>query len=369
MDDKRRMHSFFVRNRIWLALLWVGFLLLWLFAGGRVFLALCIVLPALSGISLLLQHLALRQLTVEVQMPCETVRKCEKICGTVVVHNPSALPMHRLFLELVCQNTYTLETQTLVLSSSLTARETVRVPFTVTAAHCGYLQVSLGVVKATELFGIAALSDETKTTAAGTPVFPDIYPVHLVFSPFSTAGYRQNDAEIAQKGDDLSQIFQLRSYAPGDSLRQIHWKLSEKYGSLITREGSADAKETLLVYWDPSESSDNPASADALAQAVASVCCALEDSGIAFRFAANPTDSRAFCDDATAEDIRFRILEAMRRPSPPSPLASERVGESRVLYFSMRRPEPNGHFLSVCGEANEQTLWVSPNHPLRELEV
>lgn len=363
------MHSFFVRNRVWLGTLWLGFLLLWLFAGGSVFLALCIALPALAGVSLLTQRFALRQLTAEVQMPCDTVRKDEEICGAVVVHNPSGLPMHRLFLELVCQNTYTLETDTLILSASLTAHETVRVPFTVTAAHCGHLQVSLGAVKATELFGIAALCDKKKTTAAGTPVFPDIYPVHLVFSPFSTAGYRQNDAEIAQKGDDLSQIFQLRSYALGDSLRQIHWKLSEKHGSLITREGSADAKETLLVYWDPSESSDNPASADALAQAVASVCCALEDSGVAFRFAANPTDSRAFCDDATAEDIRFRILEAMRRPSPPSPLASERVGESRVLYFSMRRPPSGERFLSVCCEANEHTLCVSPNHPLRELEV
>lgn len=39
-----------------------------------------------------------------------------------------------------------------------------------------------------------------------------------------------------RRGSDLTEPFRLREYAPGDSLRQIHWKLSSKLDRLVIRE-------------------------------------------------------------------------------------------------------------------------------------
>lgn len=55
-----------------------------------------------------------------------------------------------------------------------------------------------------------------------------------------------------RRGSDLTEPFRLREYAPGDSLRQIHWKLSSKLDRLVIREPGMPAARTLLVFWDRS---------------------------------------------------------------------------------------------------------------------
>ena len=39
-----------------------------------------------------------------------------------------------------------------------------------------------------------------------------------------------------QPGTDVSQIFDVREYRPGDRLQRIHWKLSAKSDGLLVRE-------------------------------------------------------------------------------------------------------------------------------------
>lgn len=67
-----------------------------------------------------------------------------------------------------------------------------------------------------------------------------------------------------RRGSDLTEPFRLREYAPGDSLRQIHWKLSSKLDRLVIREPGMPAARTLLVFWDRS---GDAAARDAQAEA------------------------------------------------------------------------------------------------------
>lgn len=48
-------------------------------------------------------------------------------------------------------------------------------------------------------------------------------------------------------GGGFSENHELRQYAPGDSIRQIHWKLSAKTGSLILRQPMESNQNCLLV--------------------------------------------------------------------------------------------------------------------------
>ena len=41
-----------------------------------------------------------------------------------------------------------------------------------------------------------------------------------------------------RKGNDPSEIFDIREYVPGDDIRSIHWKLSSKTDTLILKEAS-----------------------------------------------------------------------------------------------------------------------------------
>ena len=68
--------------------------------------------------------------------------------------------------------------------------------------------------------------------------YPASFGVELALSrdtvgAASTEGLMQN-----RKGNDPSEIFDVREYVPGDDIRSIHWKLSCKTDTLILREPS-----------------------------------------------------------------------------------------------------------------------------------
>lgn len=53
-----------------------------------------------------------------------------------------------------------------------------------------------------------------------------------------------------QKGNDATEIFELRKYQPGDDVRQIHWKLSEKMSELLVKEGSDPSHNSTVLLFD-----------------------------------------------------------------------------------------------------------------------
>ncbi|MFR7744089.1 MAG: DUF58 domain-containing protein [Acutalibacteraceae bacterium] len=53
-------------------------------------------------------------------------------------------------------------------------------------------------------------------------------------------------------------MFQIRDYVPGDSQRQIHWKLSHKYDKLIVKDPSLPITRSAAVFWERTEETPLP---------------------------------------------------------------------------------------------------------------
>jgi len=56
------------------------------------------------------------------------------------------------------------------------------------------------------------------------------------------------EADDSRKGQDYSEISDIREYRPGDNLRQIYWKLSAGSEKLLVREGSAGRGVSAVVH-------------------------------------------------------------------------------------------------------------------------
>ena len=66
-----------------------------------------------------------------------------------------------------------------------------------------------------------------------------------------TVGSSQTDGFLQnRKGNDPSEMFELREYAPGDDIRAIHWKLTSKTDDLVIRQASDPSHHTLLLLPD-----------------------------------------------------------------------------------------------------------------------
>lgn len=57
-------------------------------------------------------------------------------------------------------------------------------------------------------------------------------------------------------GTDVSEVFALRDYRPGDSLRSIHWKLSGKTDDIMVREFSLPVNASLVILIELSQDTE-----------------------------------------------------------------------------------------------------------------
>lgn len=109
------------------------------------------------------------------------------------------------------------------------------------AQHCGHIRVELKNAWKYDFLGLFRWK-LPKSLQASVLVWPEPIPVYdlprsrhargLVWKPLN-GGFSEN--------------YDLRTYRPGDSLRQIHWKLSAKTGRYIIREPIVPIRDRAVV--------------------------------------------------------------------------------------------------------------------------
>ena len=81
--------------------------------------------------------------------------------------------------------------------------------------------------------------------------------IALVLPRFASLGRRHQVRELeasvaAPRAGSGNELFGIREYRPGDSLRRIHWRSSARHGELVVREYEPPGLQTLTILLDPS---------------------------------------------------------------------------------------------------------------------
>ena len=154
------------------------------------------------------------------------------------------------------------------------------------SAYCGCIECRVAGVWCYDIFGVLPVRIPCKAKKR-IVVMPDTFPVE----PETILSRSDQDdcTEYApdRKGSDRTETLQIRDYVPGDSLQLIHWKLSGKLDKLIVRDPAQPVDRELLVFLEQSDENRTPEQADALMEAVTSVCQALAEAGQPFQLAWN----------------------------------------------------------------------------------
>lgn len=152
------------------------------------------------------------------------------------------------------------------------------------SSDSGRICVRIKNVKLVDIFGLFALSVKSQKFAESF-VSPMLYDDIRVRVGESGGGAFSGETPVPRRGQDSTEIFDIRDYAPGDSLKSVHWKLSGKFDALKTKEfGSTDDHKTLVLV-DFSRNSGGVVATDEQLNAVldvaVSVSNALETTGYA----------------------------------------------------------------------------------------
>lgn len=275
---------------IWIVWL-LGAALLYAFEPGEVafsILAASVILPVIMGVINLINS---RFLSVSFKAP-NNARKNERGVCAVEVQNRSVLPVPRVCCYVKTVNMLTGEKGELDVKVSVGSKGKKTASFTIESRHCGEIKIWVEKTVSYDCFGLFGKKLKFASKAVMT-ILPDTFAPEI---KISTDAARPDDDEVystTKAGWDYSDVFQIREYADGDSLKQIHWKLTQKFDELIVKDPGLPLVRSVLILWDKTAAeSVAPEDADAMAEVMVSVCQTLAENAVGFHVAWNDTETK-----------------------------------------------------------------------------
>lgn len=115
----------------------------------------------------------------------------------------------------------------------------------------GRVSVELISARAIDVFGFSSAPLHGTSFLASYTVYPDVSDIEAI----ARRAYRAAESGLVfdrhRSGQDLSEVFELRDYHDGDSMRRVHWKLSARFDELMSRVPSHPADFDLALGFAP----------------------------------------------------------------------------------------------------------------------
>lgn len=274
---------------------------------------LCVViLPLLGMLPLLFKPKLQVELNITASAEKNQTVKCE-----IKVSNKRRIPVFGMDMLARCQNLRTGEEEQMKHCFSLAPKGTKTLAFRLRSEQCGLLQISAQLNSCRDLFGM-----QRKKLSYGKKhelmVLPALFQTHL---EFAEQAKEVPDSEIystEKPGNDPGEIFAIREYMPGDSIRKIHWKLSEKCDKTMVRDFGLQIINDVLVLLETAGAA-SAAETDAITEVYASVCQELANNGVVFQTGWRDPDSDILLLEMISSPAEFPdLLSGLMRVPPRS---------------------------------------------------
>lgn len=228
--------------------------------------------------------------------------KNEPFRVVIRLENASRLPVLAAGCGFTVKNLLTGASERVVRRTAILPRGQSEVVLELSSDCCGRIRTELTSLRLYDCFWLIPVRCRAEAHASVT-VQPDTFPMEVrvlanVNSPEESEVYSQE-----RPGSDLTETFQIRDYREGDSIRQIHWKLSTKYDRLISRDPSLPITRSVMVFWDRRVEEISRARQDAQAEVLVSLCRALLAADVQFTLAWNESGRCVLQRAAELDDL------------------------------------------------------------------
>lgn len=205
------------------------------------------------------------------------------------IENPTMFSAALLRCKICTENQLNRQRQRFSISTWIPAKRGQEVTLAIGSRYSGRLRISAPRAVLYDCFGLIGVRCKVDAVYHVT-VQPDTFDLDIALNQ-TTSSLNESDVYSQDRpGMDLSETFQIREYVPGDSMRQVHWKLSNKLDRIIVRDPSLPVIQNVLIFWERTGESGDAQSLDAQAEVVVSLCKALLDRSIQFTVGWNDTD-------------------------------------------------------------------------------
>ena len=265
-----------LKRRIACILLILSALILYLFANETVTLALLVALIVIPLASVLMLALSGKNLVVKMS---DVDTSGEHPVVHFHMENPDIVPVASLETELICENLRTGEIDSFNISESLGPKGRKDIDFELLPVRSGRYRISAAAAKISDPLMLSSLPMNCDDSSFIT-MMPETVDLQLSYA--SDAAMLENDRSAdSRRGSDPGEVRGIREYVPGDPVRNIHWKLSEKTDKLLVKElGNPITDQFLVILGNESDVSHDPEALEASASVYSSIIHSLLRDGV-----------------------------------------------------------------------------------------
>ena len=228
------------------------------------------------------------------------------------LENQSFYPVFRGNGSIHWENLLTGENGDKELELSLRGKKEELVAFQGRSNSCGCIRFQFADWKVRDLFGIVAFKRRAGISR-DMVVMPHKSRMDLAL--LSREGFDMESFKFSKNrpGDDPGETYDVREYRPGDSIRQIHWKLSGKLDEVMIREKSYPVDEAVLILAEPGQEGERSEAPEAVAEIYGAVLYSFMEQRIPCQTAVyDPASGQLRLEKVDTlrdyEDIMYRFL-------------------------------------------------------------
>ena len=276
-----------------------------------------------------------RKIALTIRMESVGVHAGEFAVGQLVVTNRGMLPLTRFDVQLCSKQQEFPMLKRRRFSGSVLAHAQSSLDFRVLSNHCGVLCLSAEQFVVCDYFMLFKRRKKLADTAS-VFIFPSVPPMRLESHGEGFARLRSQ--ELQKPGAQPPEILQLKEYQPGDPVRDIHWKLSAKSDTLLSKRYLSDEAGEIAVFLDLRlEPKDPPAALEAVRELAASLSLGLLDQQQPHRFWWYSKQMGGVVVKEVQDEGSYRdmMMELLSTPRLNSSEVSEEAYFSEVYHSSL----------------------------------
>ncbi len=213
-----------------------------------------VIMPIAMLIFLILLRLRFR-VSVDCKNPMtekDALDKPARATVTLTMENGNTiLPVTKGIAKVRYENTFTGERGKMRVRFSVDAGKHRERRIPVLMSHCGNVAITVEKVRIYDYLNIFAWTVGKNFTTQNVLVLPPIREMYLGENRWYNETNEDSDRfSLYKKGDDPSEVFDIREYVDGDKIQRIHWKLSSKTKTLMVKEGSLPLTRAVNIFID-----------------------------------------------------------------------------------------------------------------------
>ena len=221
-----------------------------------------IIIPVVMLVLLIMQRLRIT-VSVDSKNPVAEKEEMEKPARATITmsveNNNRILPITKGIAQVRYENLFSGEKGKMKVRFSVDSgrKRDRRIP--VVIQNCGNVAIKVEKVRIYDYLSIFAWTVGRNFETQNILILPPLKEMYLDRDGWYNETEEDSDRfSLYKKGDDPSEIFNVREFTDGDKIQTIHWKLSGKTGSLMVKEGSLPLTKVINIFVDLCVDGGNP---------------------------------------------------------------------------------------------------------------